>query len=131
MISPMEEPQDEAATLIDYWGGVAYAAYFRHCQGKSIHGEPLPVWEGQDPAIRVHWYAAAKAVKLAAECDESPGFTSTLADIRARVAVLEKLGPARPLEGFGSETANAAIASAADVPYLLDLVGTLLGSVRG
>ena len=56
---------DEAAVLIDYWGGLAYDAYFRHCGGKSIHGEDLPAWENQEPAIRAHWFAAAKAVKLA------------------------------------------------------------------
>ena len=58
---------DGAATLIDYWGGLAYDAYFRHCQGKSIRGEPLPAWKDQDPAIRAHWFAAADAVKQVAE----------------------------------------------------------------
>jgi hypothetical protein len=124
----MTEPPGDASTLIDYWGGIAYEAYFRHCQGKSIRGESLPAWKGQDPAIRAHWFAAAKAVKLAAESDEARG--ESFADIRARAAVLEKLGPARRLEGPGCEAANAAIASAADVPYLLDLVHTLLG-IRG
>ena len=68
----MTEPQDEAATLIDYWGGLAYGAYFRHCQGKSIRGERLPAWQDQDPAIRAHWYAAANAVRQVAE-DERDG----------------------------------------------------------
>ena len=67
----MTEP-DDAATLIDYWGGIAYDAYFAHCQGKSIHGHQLPPWDGQDPSIRAHWYAAAKAVKLATESYETP-----------------------------------------------------------
>ena len=54
----------DAATLIDYWGGLAYDAYFRHCQGKSIHGEPLPpMGTTKTPAIRAHWYAAANAVR--------------------------------------------------------------------
>ena len=68
----MTEPQDEATTLIDYWGGLAYDAYYRHCQGKSIRGETLPAWDGQDPAIRAHWYAAANAVSQVAE-DEASG----------------------------------------------------------
>lgn len=58
---------DETAVLIDYWGGLAYDAYFRHCGGKSIRGESLPSWENQDPAIRAHWFAAANAVKMVAE----------------------------------------------------------------
>ena len=64
-----EVSEDNAAVLIDYWGGLAYEAYFRHCQGKSIHGERLPSWDAQDPAIRAHWFAAANAVRQAADMD--------------------------------------------------------------
>lgn len=61
----MDEP-DEAATEIDYWGGVAYDAYYRSCQGKNVRGEPIPTWANQTPEIRAHWYAAAKDVREAA-----------------------------------------------------------------
>lgn len=63
---------EEAAVLIDYWGGLAYDAYFRHCGGRSIRGEPLPAWKDQDPAIRAHWFAAANAVKMVAEDKDLP-----------------------------------------------------------
>lgn len=42
-------------------GQVAYEAYVDSCGGKSVRGEDLPSWDGQDPAIRVHWEAAAQA----------------------------------------------------------------------
>jgi hypothetical protein len=67
-----EISDDEAAVLIDYWGGLAYDAYFRHCGGKSIRGEDLPAWGNQDPAIRAHWFAAANAVRLVAEDKDLP-----------------------------------------------------------
>lgn len=41
---------------------IAYEAYVRSCGGKSVHGEDLPAWEAANPAIRVHWDAAAQAV---------------------------------------------------------------------
>lgn len=41
---------------------IAYEAYVQSCGGKSIRGDALPSWDDQDPAIRVHWGAAAKAV---------------------------------------------------------------------
>lgn len=44
------------------FGQIAYEAYVRSCGGKSIRGDDLPTWEDQDPAIRVHWDAAAQAV---------------------------------------------------------------------
>jgi hypothetical protein len=44
-------------------GQAAYEAYVEHCGGKSIRGEDLPPWDGQDPAIRAHWEAAAEGVR--------------------------------------------------------------------
>jgi hypothetical protein len=64
--TPDADP-DDAAVLIDYWGGLAYGAYFQSCRGKNIHGEDLPPWANQDEAIRAHWFAAARAVKQVAE----------------------------------------------------------------
>ncbi len=43
-------------------GQAAYEAYAASCGGKSIHGEDLPSWGDQDPAIREHWCAAAEGV---------------------------------------------------------------------
>jgi len=43
-------------------GQAAYEAYVEDCGGKSIRGESLPSWDGQDPAIREHWEAAAEGV---------------------------------------------------------------------
>ncbi len=43
-------------------GQAAYEAYVESCGGKSIRGEPLPSWDGQLPAIREHWEAAAEGV---------------------------------------------------------------------
>ena len=45
-------------------GQVAYEAYVRHCGGKSVHGEDLPSWDGQDPVIQEHWEFAADAVAV-------------------------------------------------------------------
>ncbi len=47
---------------MDDLGQIAYEAYIKSCGGKSIHGEDLPDWAGQSPAIRAHWDAAAQAV---------------------------------------------------------------------
>lgn len=44
-------------------GKIAYDAYFRFSDGKSlISGAPLPAWENQDPQIQAAWDAAAEAV---------------------------------------------------------------------
>ncbi len=43
-------------------GEAAYQAYVEHCGGRSIHGEPLPSWDLQVPAIRGHREAAAEGV---------------------------------------------------------------------
>lgn len=59
---------DHSASEIDYWGGLAYDAYYRSCKGKNVRGEPIPKWEDQTPEIRAHWYAAAKNVAQAATC---------------------------------------------------------------
>ncbi len=45
-------------------GQVAYEGYIASCGGKSIHGEDLPSWQDQAPAIREHWRAAADAVTM-------------------------------------------------------------------
>jgi len=45
-------------------GQVAYEAYLASCDGRSVRGEPLPSWEGQDPGIRAHWRAAADGVAM-------------------------------------------------------------------
>ena len=44
------------------WGRIAYEAYVASCGGKSIRGEQLPAWDGQDAAIQAHWSAAGLAV---------------------------------------------------------------------
>jgi hypothetical protein len=71
--------EGDARTTIDYWGGVAYDAYYRSCGGKSIRGEQLPSWEDQDFEIRLHWEAAALAVKSAAETGDEPVSETPLA----------------------------------------------------
>ena len=50
---------------MDDFGRIAYEAYVQDCGGKSIHGEDLPAWDDQAPAIRAHWIAAGKAVAAA------------------------------------------------------------------
>lgn len=52
--------------------------------------------------------------------------SATLAPIKERAGVLAKLGPPRPAQGFGSETCNAAIASAGDVPGLVAFAEAVL-----
>lgn len=47
-------------------GRIAYEAYSRDAGGRSIHGEPLPLWPEQSDEIRAHWDAAAAAVADAA-----------------------------------------------------------------
>jgi len=48
-------------------GRVAYEAYYQACDGRSVHGEQLPSWTGQAPAIRENWRAAADAVLILAD----------------------------------------------------------------
>ncbi len=44
-------------------GKVAYDAYFKQCDGKSlISGAPLPQWHEQSEAIRTAWNVAAETV---------------------------------------------------------------------
>ena len=47
---------------MDSFAEIAYEAYVKSCGGKSIHGDDLPDWADQDPAIQAHWGAAARAV---------------------------------------------------------------------
>jgi hypothetical protein len=49
------------------FGQLAYEAYAEHCGGRSVHGDPLPSWDGQSPVICGHWEAAAQAVAEAVE----------------------------------------------------------------
>ena len=45
-------------------GQIAYEAYFKYSQGKSlISGASLPQWDKQDDIVRAAWEAAAEAVK--------------------------------------------------------------------
>ena len=53
-------------------GRVAYEAYVASCGGKSVHGEPLPSWPGQKAEIRQHWRAAADAVLIYADLQQTP-----------------------------------------------------------
>lgn len=53
----------------DDLGQVAYTAYAKDCDYKSIRGEDLPVWQDQDPAIQAQRAAAAKAVVMAVAGD--------------------------------------------------------------
>jgi hypothetical protein len=48
-------------------GRVAYEAYVVSCDGKSVHGDPLPDWHRQHAVIRQHWRAAADAVLMYAD----------------------------------------------------------------
>lgn len=42
------------------------------CGGLSVHGDKLPDWAGQKPAIREHWRAAADAVLILADLADDP-----------------------------------------------------------
>jgi hypothetical protein len=44
------------------YGQIAYEAYVADCGGVSVHGEPLPNWDDQAPAVRSHWEVAGRAV---------------------------------------------------------------------
>lgn len=48
-------------------GRVAYEAYVASCDGRSVHGDPLPAWPALKPEIREHWRAAADAVLIYAD----------------------------------------------------------------
>lgn len=42
-------------------GNVAYLAYCMHVNGKSIHGEDLPMWHEVHPRVKDAWENAALA----------------------------------------------------------------------
>lgn len=51
-------------------GRIAYEAYSRHSEGRSlVNGDPLPLWPEMPLHIRQAWDAAAEAV---AEAGEGP-----------------------------------------------------------
>ncbi len=54
-------------------GEIAYNAYCKSCKWLSIRGEPLPHWEQQQEALRVHWVKAALAVSDSIKNAASPG----------------------------------------------------------
>lgn len=46
-------------------GQVNYEGYWDDCGGKSpVSGDPLPLWDDQDPRIQQAWEAGAKQVEL-------------------------------------------------------------------
>lgn len=56
------------------FGQMAYEAYFRASEGKSlISGAPLPTWEQQDPRIQSAWETAAGAVVASLIADDDDG----------------------------------------------------------
>lgn len=55
----MPRPLNESKTL----GQVNYEGYYEASGGKSlVSGQPLPLWDKQDPKIQSAWEAAAQAV---------------------------------------------------------------------
>lgn len=91
-------------------GRVAYAAYVVSCGGLSVHGDPLPTWERQHEAIRVHWRAAADAVVMLT------GLPAAEPDVhghRAFRAFAGRLSDPQPWETLPAETRQAWMAAAA------------------
>jgi hypothetical protein len=59
---------DKEKIVVKTLGQVAYDAYFKKCDGKSlISGAELPVWDKQSPEIKQAWESAAEAVHFAVE----------------------------------------------------------------